>query len=276
MSVAPNLDRLDAARGGPFRYRFHGGVETLPDPADLSFEAVLTILTTGMIMPPYVANLGQAEALFAAWAAHYDLPDLKTAQRLAYSVNRYRDDLEYDLRVHAHMDLGEMWRSRRWRTLMATIDRLPSHSYHAEAVSKDPEHAAMLAEALAARPDDGTPSEPPAPPLRTWTPEVQVLTAVLDGIRDVGWVLRATNSEKGKQPPHPGLSPRPKSAIEDATKRADYDRRKSRHDSLAARLLPHKAPGYVKPELPPGWRYDSAGRLRNERGRYAKKPHGTG
>jgi hypothetical protein len=57
-----------------------------------------------------------------------------------------------------------------------------------------------------------------------------------------------------------------------AMKRAEHKRRLSAHQNLTQRLLPHKRPDYVKPELPPGWRYNAAGRLINERGRYAKKP----
>lgn len=240
MSTAKELDALDAARGGPFSYRSGGQIYDAPDPADLSFEAVLTILAIGTLLAVPNMALWKRYALMERWVAHYDLPTLDQANRLAYVVNRYRDDLEYDLRVHAQVDLGQAWRSRRWRTLLATIDRLPSHSYYTEAVSQDPEHARMLAEAMAALPEDDAPASASAPPLRTWTPEVRVLTDILDAVKRVEWATIAVGSPSGKAPKPPEPAERPKSLIASATKMAEYNRRKATHDALTKRLLPHK------------------------------------
>lgn len=274
MTIASNLRRLDASRrhDGPMTYRLDGDVYELPDPADMPFEEVLTILHNGLIAPDYNGlNLGQVEALSRRWMAHFDLPSYQDAQRLAYVVDRYADDLTYDLRVHAQMDLAEMWRSRRWRTLLATIDRIPSHSLYSEAVSMDQEHADMLAASIAERSQGDGPTEPTGPALRTWTPELKAMTDLIDAVRKVEWaVIAAAAGKKAPNPPEP--LPRPTSLMAAAMKKAENKRRLEAHKSLAQRLLPHKRPDYVAPSLPPGWRYNAAGRLIDERGKYAKKP----
>lgn len=238
MSDGANLERLDAARGGEFWYRHAGVPYVAPSPVDLSFQAVLTVLATRFVPGTPNMPLYKREALAAAWVAHYDLPEFGAAQRLAFLVDRYTDELSYDLRIQTRIDLGEAWRSRRWRTLLATIDRLPSHTYYAEAVSKDPEHAKALAEAMAAVPDDQDPGQA-APPMRIWTPEVQLLTQIKDAVRHLEWMVLATNVGK-KAPKAPEPSPTPKSLVAQETKRADFKRRQSNHEALTKRLLPHK------------------------------------
>ena len=274
MTIAENLHRLDASRShdGPMTFRLDGEVLDLPDPATMPFEVVLTILHNGIISPDHVGlTLGQVEALSHRWMAHFDLPSYADAQRLAYVVDRYSDDLAYDLRVHAQMDLAGMWRTRRWRTLLATIDRLPGHSLYAEAVSMDQEHADMLAASMAERKAASDDSAPSGPALRTWTPEMRALTDLIDATRRVEWAVIAAAAGKGApKPPEP--LPRPTSIMAVALKKAENARRLSVHKSLTQRLLPHKRPDYVKPELPPGWRHNAAGRLIDERGKYAKKP----
>lgn len=274
MTIAQNLRRLDASRrhDGPMTFRHNGDVLELPDPADMVFDEVLTILHHGILAPDYDGlTLRQVETLFARWVAHYDLPSYADAQRLAYVVDRYADDLAYDLRVHAQMDLAEMWRMRRWRTLLATIDRIPGHSLYAEAVSMDEEHAEMLAASMAERSHGGDSTTPSGPALRTWTPELKTLTEITDAVRRVEWAVIASAAGKNApKPPEP--LPRPTSVMAQALKKAEDKRRLSAHRDLTQRLLPHKRPGYVKPELPVGWRYNAAGRLIDARGKYAKKP----
>jgi hypothetical protein len=274
MSTGSNLRRLDRIRrhDGPMTFLFEGEVLEMPDPAAMTFEEVLTCLHIGLVSPDYIGlTLRQVDALTRRWVAHHDLLPYSSAQRLAYVVDRYTDDLIYDLRIHAHMDLVEMWASRRWRTLLATIDRLPSYSLYAEAVSMDEEHAEMLAASIAERkPSDDT--EPSGPALRTWTPEVKALVDITDAVRRVEWAVLAVNSGKdAPKPPEPMA--RPITVMAKALTAAEHKRRLKAHQDLTMRLLPHKRPDYVaEPALPAGWKYDPAGRLRNERGRYAKKP----
>lgn len=236
--MTANLERLDAGRGGPFWYR-HGGVVRLgPDPVDLDFQAVLLALLQQKMPGTPNMPLYKREALFRRWAAHYDLPPFAHAQRLTFLMDRYSDDLAYDLQVWTRTDAGDLWRRRRWHTLLTMIDRLPPHCYYAEAVSKDPEHAKALAEAMAAAPG-GQDASPKAPPMRIWTPEVQVLTNIYDAIRHVDWTILATNvGKKAPKPPDP--SPTPTNLLSVETKRAEFKRRQAKHQALTKRLLPHK------------------------------------
>lgn len=246
MSQAPNLDDLDAGRGGPFRYRWQGQLLEGPDPAAMSYELVLTCLVLEFF--PGIPNmpLFKRDALFGAWAAHYDLGAANGAQRLAYVVQRYRDDLTYDLLTHAQVDLGDAWRSRRWRTLLSIIDRLPSHTYFAEAVSKDEEHARLLAEHMAAAGENESGSGPVAPPLRTWTPETRLLTQIFDAVRRVEWATIAAQAGKKAGPP-PDPSPTPTSLIARESKRAELRRKMEKHKALTARMLPHKRAESAEP-----------------------------
>lgn len=277
MTIAENLRRLDAGsdRRGPMVVRLNGdALPTLPDPADMPFDEVLTTLHIGLIAPDHIGfTLGQVEALYPRWVAHFDLPSFADAQRLAYVVDRYADDLAYDLRVYASMDLAEMWRTRRWRTLLRTIDRIPGHSLYAEAVSMDEEHAEMLAASMAEREGAESDAAPGGPALRTWTPELKALTEVIDGVRRVEWAVIAAAGKGAPKPPEP--LPRPSSLMAQAMKKAETKRRLKAHQNLTQRLLPHKRPDYVAPTtpaLPPGWKHNAAGRLVDERGKYAKLP----
>jgi hypothetical protein len=230
-----HLEHLDRARGGPFRYRVDGEVFTAPDPADLPYETILGCLHLHTLPGLAPMSLWQRHTLISRWKAHYDLPDAQQAQRLAFVVNRYRDDLEYDLRVHARLDLGETWRARRWRSLLAAIDRLPGHSYYSEALTKDPEHAKMLAEQMAASSSGDAPSDR-SPLMRTWTPEVAILTDVLDAVRRLEWATFAVLAgPKAGKPPKP--SPRPNSELSKAAKQAEFERRDAAHQKLADRIL---------------------------------------
>lgn len=237
-----NINLLEAARGGPFRFRHQGETFTVADPATLHFQQVLLFLQEEHVpgtpgMPNWMRR-----RLFEAWAAHYDLPDFQSANRLAYLVDHYRSALVYDLQTLAGVDLGELWRARRWRTLLDYIDHLPGHSWYNAAVAGDEEHAEMIARSLAARESEGE-STPQGPPLQTWTPEVAVSTQILDAVRSVQHAIIAVNSEKGKVPEPPKPAPRPHTPLEAAIKRAQYGKRKAAHDALAKRLLPHKQSG---------------------------------
>lgn len=231
-----NLDLIEAAKGGPFAFRHAGELHTLPDPADLPYLAVLGFLHAEHIPCPRMPEWKRA-VLFGRWQAHYDLPDIQSASRLAYLIDRYRSALVYDLQTFAQVDLGEMWRSRRWRTLLDLIDHLPSHSWYSSAVSSDEEHAAMIAESLARRTEEGE-RTPTGPSMVSWTPEVAAITTVADAVRRVEYTLGRVNGSKEK-PPEP--LPRPSTPLEAAIKRVKFNDRKAKHDALAKRLLPHKA-----------------------------------
>lgn len=229
---------FEAAKGGPFTFQYEGEVLSARSPVDLDFQEVLALLQHKLTpASPGMLRGWQVDALHEAWAAHYDLPPYEDANRLTYLLDHYGAELTYDLQGRLQRDLGELWRARRWRTLLHLIDRLPRDSWFNAAVSGDEEHAKMIAESMAAREDgDG---EDSGPPLQGWSEEIERLTQIYDAVRGVQYAIIAVNSQ-GNTPEAPKPTKRPTTALEKALERQKYASRKARHDSLVSRMLPHK------------------------------------
>ncbi len=121
-----------------------------------------------------------------------------------------------------------MWRSRRWRKLLNVIDNLPRTSAYHEALSNDE----ALAEALM-----GLPDRPVGPVrrMREWSAETELLSVVADRLAELIHTVAATKGAKGgRQIRH---QPRPVTAMQ----RINARKRKAKHASLVARLLPKRA-----------------------------------
>ena len=236
------LEHGGATASSPFVLRHHGEHIALPNPREHHYQWVLMALAVEHVpgtpgdIPEWKRRL-----VFERWRAAWALPVFQQAKRLAYLVDNYRAEISNDLTVHAHLDLGDLWRARRWTLLLDVIDRLPAHSWYAATVSQDEGHAEMMAEAIMAQREANPDSDQkPSPSLTTWTPEVAALTNVLDAVRGVQHaVYAAQHGKKAGEPPKP--SPRPVTPLEKALKRAEFERRKAAHESLVARVLPHKA-----------------------------------
>lgn len=231
------LEHLEAYRTSALTYQIGGQRRTLPHAADLSVPEIMMALEDGLLgeMLERPLKPWQSRALFERWRAHHDLPDLRTAQKLCFVVDRYRWDLTYDLRHELGVDLDEMFRARRWGTLGALIDRLPRTSCYSESAANDEEHAEALAKAMASQPERPGSKNPP---LRTWTEEAEMSAKVLDAIH----ALQATvTAIAGGKPSQPKPTPRPLTALERARVAADHARKKASHNKLVARMLPHKA-----------------------------------
>ncbi len=97
-----------------------------------------------------------------------------------------------------------MWRSRRWRYLLLRIDNLPRNSAYMEALSLDEELAAQAAKLPA-------PKGPPVR-MRDWSPELEMLTILIDRL---GEVIKAVVAVQGGKPPKIQPMPRPKTAADD-------------------------------------------------------------
>lgn len=234
-----NIDFLEHG-GGQFCIVHNGERFLFPNPAEQHYQWVLMALQAGHIPGTPAMPGWKADAVFDRWRAAWDLPTFDNARRLAYLVDNYRSALTSDLVTFSRLDLGELWRARRWSTLVDVIDRLPAHSWYSATVSKDEDHARMLAESIAARGPGGA-AEESGPSLTSWTPEVAALTDVLDAVNSVRHAVIAVQAgKKAGDPPKP--SPRPVTALARAMKKAENDRRKAAHQSLVARVLPHKAP----------------------------------
>lgn len=119
-----------------------------------------------------------------------------------------------------------MWRARRWRELLNYIDRLPSASHFIRALSEDDEYAEAV---IASR---GDRDEPYAPALSEWTPEVDLLARISDGI---GSLIAMYSSAHGSTV-RPAPAPRPRTAFERVRARMAM----TRHTKLAAKVLPNR------------------------------------
>jgi hypothetical protein len=237
------MDSIDLLEhgGGPFEIRLDGERLEMADPREMHYQAILLALHYEQAPLPYDGiPMWQWPVVFDRWCAAWDLPPFPIARRLAYLVDHYHAALTHDLLVHAGLDLGTEWRARRWRRLSDVIDRLPANSHFSAAVANDEEYAEMLAKAAAERGDTKPGAgEDSGPALTGWTPEVAMLAKVLDAVNRVAYAVVAVQAgKKAGDPPKPER--RPQTALERAFRRAEFDRRKAAHDSLVARVLPHK------------------------------------
>lgn len=114
--------------------------------------------------------------------------------------------------------------------MLELIDRLPRDTYYWQVITQDPEHAEMLVEAQERAEREGKPMSS-APPMSTWSAEVETLTTVVDKLSTIAYILRATGGDKSAQQPKP--MPRPQTAMPTIKRR----HRQEQHDKLAARLL---------------------------------------
>jgi len=238
-----------AVAGQPVVVRYAGGQGydwPLDDPREQNFQWVLTALHLRHLPSiPQDIPAWQHDVVFDRWCAAWDLPNFTDARRLAYLVDHYRAEISHDLSVYTHYDLGTLWRSRRWTLLLDIIDRLPAHSWYAAGVTMDEEHAEMMAASIAAREAAGEDTSSKGPSLTTWTPEVAALTNVVDAVHHVSWaVLAAQVGNKAGDPPK--ASPRPITPLEEALKRAQFQRRKAKHEAIVARVL--RRPPVAAPE----------------------------
>lgn len=233
---------LEAAKGGPFRFTLGGVPCVLPDPAEMSLQEIVTATRTdGLSLTDVRMPFHKAKALVLAWCKHYDLGTPADIDRLLYLLDRYDKHIEYDLQHFAGEDLVRLWQGRRWRRLLNLIDHLPRHSYYSDAVANDEEHARLLAKAQAERKAQGEEEKPWSPPMTMFTPEVTAIADLIDSVAAMHHTLRLVNSDpKKKQPAPPEPYRRPVTALAGATKRAQFEARKAKHEALVARLLPHK------------------------------------
>lgn len=231
-----NITALESLSDEPLSFIHLGERFTLPHPARMTVEDIYVALYSGLLREmPRTMTPRQTDALFERWVARHDLPDFNGLQRLLYAVDKHRRVLEFDLIDHLSVDLVSLWKQRRWGHLLNLIDHLPRESWYVEATSNDEEYAAMVAKAAADAEADGQDHHPP---LRTWSPEASLLADVVDAVRNVSTTLVAVN---GGKPSQPDRTPRPQTAMEKAQKEAVQARKKRRHNSLVARMLPHKA-----------------------------------
>lgn len=153
--------------------------------------------------------------------------------RLTYILAKYWQALEYDFAAKLPgTDVGELWRSRRWRKLLNLIDHLPQDTWYSHEVSQDVEHAMMLIQAQERAKRAGIAPPPAGPSMATYSPEVERLDRVIDAVNFGAHKVAGTNGYKGE-------APKPQQRPTNAMEIARYRLKMEAHDRLRRRMLPH-------------------------------------
>lgn len=147
------------------------------------------------------------------------------SRRLVYLLQRYGQAIEADL-ADRGWDLAELWRARRWRTLLNIVEHLPSTSHFVAAMADDDEAAELLPE-----------PRPGPPALTEFGPVEQRLTLIADRLGEVVTAVYNTVAKKPQKPPPP--LPRPETAHD----RLRRSRRRARHNLVLDRLREAQAAG---------------------------------
>lgn len=153
-------------------------------------------------------------------------------------LDRYGAELEYDFLALFRIDIAEFFRGERgWLQFHRLVGQLPRNSRFQAAWHSDPEAAR---EHIRRNPElvnsDSTPTERPTRALNEWSPEVELLTALVNEIRgyraDYAYVSANGKGSRKK----PDLVEGPRTALESELKKARQDR----HSGIKAALLPHR------------------------------------
>jgi len=138
---------------------------------------------------------------------------------------RYAEAIEYDLRAHHRLSVGDLWVvPQRWRELLNLIERLPAHCQWRHEQYNDPDFAQAMVEAFP------EPPEPSPPGWSEWSPVLDALAGVNDRLS----VLIATKGD-GKTPPK--MQARPVTEFQRAREGVKKRSAREDHDFLMSALL---------------------------------------
>lgn len=230
---------------GPLKLPAGDIVFEMVSPAELSLATILDALSgptrfVELILDGFDRRLTmtQLEAVMERWLTHHGLVGGKELARLMFVLERYGAEIEWDLQRELRVDVGQLWRDRHWRKLLSWIDQLPRATRYHQAVGDDEEHAIELAKAYraAGQEQDGPPPKP-APPLSTWTPEVELLTGLLDQLAILTWTMQNQNADNPSKPPP--RAPKPVTALQRVLARMAKEEREEQHSSLVSKFAPH-------------------------------------
>lgn len=227
-----DLDQLDGERGGPLTVQLDGEIVTLKSARDLPWKVVAYAATDvhrfAFVVWPAVVPIPawKLDVAHRVWLTHNGLPETAQLQRLVYMVQKYGEGIEYDLRHHLGVSLGDMWRDRQWREILSLIDRLPTDSHMNQLMTNDEQHL----EEVLRRQKTGE-SGPNAPSMSDWSLTNSLLATLIDAVN------RSTETAKGianpKSRPSVQPYPRPRTAADAVRYRID----KERHDEMNKILL---------------------------------------
>lgn len=111
--------------------------------------------------------------------------------RLEVILQAFQKPLRADLQETYGVDLPVLFSQRRYKHLLALIDGLPASSRYVEAMYADEEWRQAI--------EANSPDTPTAPPLSTWTAEVNLLAQVVDSLAVITQTLVAVNGGKARK-----------------------------------------------------------------------------
>ncbi|NKT69499.1 hypothetical protein GS860_16205 [Rhodococcus hoagii] len=154
---------------------------------------------------------------------------------LVHELNRYGEAIEKDLfTISAPNDLYDWIRDHAnlpWNKLFRILPTLPHGGWYETAILDDDERADQI---LAMEADGKLPAPSKRPSLLGWTPEIGLMSAMVDGVRRIEHgVWGASPKFKGKGGKPPQNLPRPQTARERAEERQTL----REHDDIASQLL---------------------------------------
>lgn len=238
-----DLDLIDAERGGPMRVLEGGEVIVVPPASDLHWQVVATAVTNPHI---FHAAVWPADAALTAWkleiahrgwVRHNGLPEGDQVRRLVYMMQRYSGGIEYDLRRHLGLSLGELWRNRRWRELLNLIDQLPTNSQMHALMTSDEEHMEALirgSKGREAQPGAGRPS------MAEWGQLESMVATLIDAVNKNTATNVAIANPKG---PKPQIQPQPRPYT--AAEKVQYKIQREEHQAMVSVLKPSRDAGTV-------------------------------
>lgn len=209
----------------------------LPDPRSMNFQTVLSILEAEDIVD-YVRPMRLAEwkreLVFNRWRACYDLPEFDIAYHVTYLVDHFRSEIVADF-APLGLELGELWRGRKWQTIFDLISGLPSGAATTSALAMDEEHAKIMASQILDNEEGEGRDAEKEMSLRGWSSINSQLADIYDAVLSVGTTVIAVNATTPPKPPE--QYPRPKSALEKEISRQRIARREEKHRDLVSRVL---------------------------------------
>lgn len=224
------------------RVALDGVIVTLPAATDLPWRVVAAAVRdkidfyyhvwapTGVPLP----GVNRTEQVRQAWAHHNGLPEGQSLYRLLYMMERYADGIEYDLRNHLGVDMGDLFRGRRWRALLNYIDLLPSGTHKNRMVTQDEEHMEAILSSKQGQAGEYKPS------MSDWGQLENMMATLIDAVNRNTETVHATAQGKKKPLRIPNY-PRPATALD----RVKNKMQKRQHEEMVALLLPTKREGQV-------------------------------
>lgn len=208
--------------GKPFTVRAGGKVFNFRPAADVPAHLLLRYAADWRMFLGYLVVNAEdlAGADFSWWRAEHmlrlyrrhhglcDTPDQDARLFHMLDQKEYAEAIEADLHEVYGLDLGELWRARRWRKLLGLVDRLRRHSHFSEVVSMDEKLAKVLLDAEAA--EKKTNLATPTRRMSEFTVEAELLSVVADRLAEV---LQVQVAQKGGRARAAKPQPRPKTAI---------------------------------------------------------------